>query len=119
MTGIPHQQIYGGFQADGADLARSSYTAARLQGLERDLHLSPSEYQVGLSVFFVGYVLGPIPSNLLLNYLGRPSSYIGLFGIAWGLVTLLTSQVKSYGSIAACRFVLGVVGKAEPSLLDH
>ncbi|KAF7118846.1 hypothetical protein CNMCM5793_008478 [Aspergillus hiratsukae] len=88
---------------------RSNYTAARLQGLERDLHLSSSEYQVGLSVFFVGYVLGPIPSNLLLNYLGRPSSYIGLFGISWGLVTLLTSQVKSYGSIAACRFILGVV----------
>ncbi|GAQ09820.1 uncharacterized transporter C1683.12 [Aspergillus lentulus] len=88
---------------------RSNYTAARLQGLERDLHLSGSEYQVGLSVFFVGYVLGPIPSNLLLNYLGRPSAYIGLFGVAWGLVTLLTSQVKGYGSLAACRFILGVV----------
>lgn len=88
---------------------RSNYTAARLQGLESDLHLSGSEYQVGLSVFFVGYVLGPIPSNLLLNYLGRPSAYIGLFGAAWGLVTLLTSQVKGYGSLAACKFILGVV----------
>jgi MFS family permease len=66
-------------------------------------------------VFFVGYVLGPIPSNLLLNYLGRPSAYIGVFGVAWGLVTLLTSQVKGYGSLAACRFILGVVGK--PSFL--
>lgn len=50
-----------------------------------------------------------VPSNLLLNFCGRPSWYLGFFVTAWGLVSLLTSQVKGYGSIVACRFILGVV----------
>lgn len=52
-----------------------------------------------------------VPSNLLLNYMGRPSLYLGFFVIAWGLVSTLTSQVKNYGGIVACRFLLGFVGK--------
>jgi hypothetical protein len=52
-----------------------------------------------------------VPSNLLLNYSGRPSWYLGFFVIAWGLVSALTSQVSTYGQIVACRFILGLVGK--------
>jgi MFS family permease len=50
-----------------------------------------------------------VPSNALLNFSGRPSWYIGFWVIAWGLVSCLTSQVKSYGDIVACRFILGFV----------
>jgi len=67
-----------------------------------------------------------VPSNLLLNYCGKPSWYIGFFVVAvskrisfsctwkanvlkWGLVSAVTSQVTSYGGIVACRFVLGLV----------
>lgn len=50
-----------------------------------------------------------VPSNLTLNYVGRPSLYLGFFIVAWGLVSLLTSQVTDYGSIVACRFILGLV----------
>lgn len=35
---------------------RNNYAAAKLQGLTEDLSLSPNEYQVGLSILFVGYV---------------------------------------------------------------
>jgi len=51
-----------------------------------------------------------VPSNLMLNYAGRPSWYIGFFVIAWGLVSACTSQVKSAGGLIACRFILGFVG---------
>ncbi|OAP60105.1 hypothetical protein AYL99_05107 [Fonsecaea erecta] len=88
---------------------RNNYAAARLQGLEADLGLHGDEYQTGLSILFVSYILAQVPSNLLLNHLGRPSLYLGFFVIAWGLVSALTSQVKSYGGIVACRFVLGLV----------
>jgi MFS family permease len=50
-----------------------------------------------------------VPSNLLLNYAGRPSLYLGFFTIAWGLVSACTSQVSTYGEIVACRFILGLV----------
>lgn len=88
---------------------RNNYAAAKLQGLEKDLGLVGSEYQVGLSILFVGYVLMQVPSNALLNFSGRPSWYLGFFVTAWGLVSCLTSQVKSYGDIVACRFILGLV----------
>ncbi|KIV82828.1 hypothetical protein PV11_04901 [Exophiala sideris] len=88
---------------------RNNYAAARLQGLEKDLHLKGDEYQVGLSILFVAYVLMQVPSNLLLNYCGRPSWYLGFFVIAWGLVSACTSQVSTYGQIVACRFILGLV----------
>jgi hypothetical protein len=62
-----------------ADPRRNNYAAARLQGLEQDLNMTPQQYQIGLSTLFVGYVLMQIPSNAMLNYAGRPSLYIGFF----------------------------------------
>lgn len=59
--------------------ASNNYAAARLQGLEDDLNMTPEQYQIGLSTLFVGYVLMQVPSNALLNYAGRPSLYIGFF----------------------------------------
>ncbi|PLB53833.1 permease of the major facilitator superfamily [Aspergillus steynii IBT 23096] len=88
---------------------RNNYAAAKLQGLEEDLNLNDQQYQTGLSILFVAYILMQVPSNLLLNYMGRPSLYLGFFTTAWGLVSTLTSQVKGYGGIVACRFILGLV----------
>ena len=50
-----------------------------------------------------------VPSNAMLNYSGKPSWYIGFWVTAWGLVSCLTSQVKNFGDIVACRFILGFV----------
>lgn len=50
-----------------------------------------------------------VPSNMLLNYIGKPSWYLGFWTVIWGLVSAVTSQVTGYGSIVACRFVLGLV----------
>ncbi|KAL1586108.1 hypothetical protein WHR41_04747 [Cladosporium halotolerans] len=88
---------------------RNNYAAARLQGLVEDLNLEGNQYQTGLSILFVGYVLMQVPSNAVMNYVGRPSIYIGFFTAAWGLVSLLTSQTTDFGSIVACRFILGIV----------
>ncbi|CAG9981053.1 unnamed protein product, partial [Clonostachys byssicola] len=88
---------------------RNNYAAARLQGLEEDLNLHGDQYQTGLSVFFVGYVLMQVPSNALLNYSGRPSLYLGFWIVAWGLVSALTCLVKSFAHIVVCRFILGFV----------
>lgn len=88
---------------------RNNYAAARLQGLEEDLNLNQSQYQTGLSILFVGYIIAQVPSNLVLNHLGRPSLYLGCFTILWGGVSALTSLVTNFGQIVACRFILGLV----------
>lgn len=45
---------------------RNNYAAARLQGLERDLNLTDTEYQTALSILFVGYVS---PLRLLKQFM--------------------------------------------------
>lgn len=100
----------------GADSCRNNYPAARLQGLQEDLNLTDSQYQTGLSILFVSYILMQVPSNMLLNYIGRPSLYLGFFTVMWGLVSALTCLVKSFSHIIACRFFLGLVGKTIISL---
>lgn len=92
-------------------LDSNNYAAAKLQGLTEDLNLTNTEYQTGLSILFVAYILMQVPSNLLLNYMGRPSLYLGFFVTAWGLVSAVTSQAKSFSGIVACRFFLGFVGR--------
>ncbi|RDW70904.1 uncharacterized protein DSM5745_08415 [Aspergillus mulundensis] len=88
---------------------RGNYGFARLQHLERDLHMSGSEFQAALSIFYVGYMLFGVPSNMLLNYFGRPSWHIGLAVVAWGTVTACTAAVNNFGGMMACRTLLGVV----------
>jgi MFS family permease len=56
-----------------------------------------------------GYIIAQVPSNILLNYMGRPSLYLGTATVCWGLVSTLTSQVRSYRGIVAARFFLGIV----------
>ncbi|KAL2810715.1 major facilitator superfamily domain-containing protein [Aspergillus granulosus] len=88
---------------------RSNYGSARLQNLEEDLNMSGSMYQAGFSVFYIGFILFQIPSNMLLNHFGRPSLHIGLAVLAWGIVTISTAAVHNYGGIIACRIALGCV----------
>ncbi|EXJ58418.1 hypothetical protein A1O7_05843 [Cladophialophora yegresii CBS 114405] len=86
---------------------RNNYAAARLQGLEEDLNLRGDQYQTGLSILFVSYIIAQVPSNLLLNHLGRPSLYLGFFVCAWGLVSALTCLVKNFAGIVVARLMLG------------
>ena len=49
-------------------LRSNNYAAARLQGLERDLHLTGDQYQVGLSILFVAYVSCPAACINFMTY---------------------------------------------------
>ncbi|CAI4215517.1 unnamed protein product [Parascedosporium putredinis] len=56
-------------------LDRNAIALARLNHLERDLNLSSAQYQTCVSILFVGYILGQIPSNMFLTRT-RPSRYM-------------------------------------------
>ncbi|KAJ7095779.1 MFS general substrate transporter [Mycena belliarum] len=87
---------------------RNGITTARLQGLEQDLGLSDLQYSVVLSILFASYCPAQVPSNMILNYVQRPSWYIGGCVIAWGLTSALTGVTKGYGGILACRIFIGL-----------
>ncbi|KAI0126110.1 pantothenate transporter liz1 [Xylariales sp. AK1849] len=93
-------------------LDRNNIAAAGLSGLEADIALEGDQFQTCVSILFVGYLLMQVPSNMLLNKLGRPSLYLPACMIIWGMISGATAGAKSFGGILACRFILGFVEAA-------
>jgi MFS transporter, ACS family, tartrate transporter len=75
--------------------------------LQRDLHLSDTAYGIGGGLFFLGYCLFEIPSNLLLERVGA-RLWIARIMIVWGLVSMATMFVTSVTTFYAARIVLGI-----------
>ncbi|KAF9075884.1 MFS general substrate transporter [Rhodocollybia butyracea] len=80
---------------------RNNAAAARLRGFETDLHLQGQEFATLLSILYVGYIIMQIPSNMFLNYIGKPSLYLPFCMMIWGFVGALLT-----------RFFLGFVEAA-------
>ncbi|KAI9735848.1 MAG: hypothetical protein M1834_001313 [Cirrosporium novae-zelandiae] len=89
-------------------LDRVNIGNAKLYGLESDLHLSASQYQLSVSLLFIPYLLSELPSNLVLKRL-RPSRWIAFIATSWGIIATLTGIVYSFGGLLTCRLLLGVV----------
>src|SRR3984885_11377076 len=71
-----------------------------------DLNLSEAAYGFGAGIFFVGYFLFEVPSNLLLEKIGARKT-MARIAILWGLTTIATMLVKSAISFYILRFLLG------------
>ena len=91
---------------------RTGIATARLGTLEEDLNLTGSDYQIALSILFAGYILFQVPSNMLMNKLGRPSTYLAVVMTIWGAISTCTAAVQGFGGLAAVRVLLGVVESA-------
>ncbi|KAL8369832.1 hypothetical protein RB595_000261 [Gaeumannomyces hyphopodioides] len=90
---------------------RNTIAQARLNGLEKDLGMTGNDFNVTVSILFVGYVLTQgilqIPSNMLITRI-RPSIYMSSWMIVWAVVSGCTGLVQNYGGMVACRFILGI-----------
>lgn len=73
-----------------------------------DLKLSNIEWNIVLSVFFVPYILLEVPSNMLLKKFKRPSVYLGILILTWGIVMTCMGVVRHFGDLLATRILLGV-----------
>ncbi|KAL4068003.1 major facilitator superfamily domain-containing protein [Scleroderma citrinum] len=87
---------------------RAAITSARLQGLQTDLHLTDVQYDTVIAILYASYCPAQIPSNMLLNYITRPSFYISTCVILWGITSALTGITKNFTDILACRIFLGL-----------
>lgn len=93
-------------------LDRNNIAAARLRGLQDDLNLKYSEYATCLSILYVGYILMQVPSNIFINRIQRPSLYIAVVMLVWGLVSTLSGVVHNFAGMVSIRFFLGFVEAA-------
>lgn len=74
--------------------------------MNRDLGLSPYAYGLGASIFFIGYFVFEVPSNLLLDKVGA-RLWITRIMISWGLTSAAMALVSGETSFLVVRFLLG------------
>jgi len=75
--------------------------------LEEELHFSGAVYGFGAGIFFIGYFLLEIPSNLALHRFGA-RVWMARIMVTWGLISGCTMLVQGEWSFYAVRFLLGV-----------
>ncbi|MFC4949669.1 MFS transporter [Pseudonocardia sp. GCM10023141] len=72
-----------------------------------DLGLSAAAYGLGAGLFFIGYFVFEVPSNVILHKVGA-RIWIARIMITWGIVASATAFVAGEISFYIVRFVLGV-----------
>ncbi|KAJ1982883.1 hypothetical protein H4R35_000009 [Dimargaris xerosporica] len=88
-------------------LDRINIGNARLFTLEEDMNLSPAQYSWGLSIFFVGYILFEVPSNLALRKFG-PARWLARIGVLWGGLSMCQAAVTNFAGFFILRFLFGM-----------
>ncbi|KGT95173.1 MFS transporter permease [Erwinia typographi] len=88
-----------------AYLDRINIGLAKLQ-MASDLSLSETAFGLGAGLFFVGYILFEVPSNLILQRVGA-KIWIARIMITWGLLSTATLLVQTPMQFYIIRFLLG------------
>ncbi|EGN94397.1 hypothetical protein SERLA73DRAFT_77799 [Serpula lacrymans var. lacrymans S7.3] len=91
---------------------RTNTSSARLQGFEQDLHLQGQQFSTIMSILFVGYIIMQVPSNMFLNWMGRPSIYLPACMSIWGVISILTGVTENFVGALLTRFFIGFVEAA-------
>ena len=89
-----------------AYIDRQNVSYAKLQ-MVGDLGLSEAAYGLGAALFFIGYCLFEIPSNLVLERVGARLWFARIMA-SWGVVTLLLAFTPNKTMFYVLRFLLGV-----------
>jgi MFS family permease len=88
-------------------LDRTAIGFAAPNGMNDDLALSAAQFGFASGVFFIGYILLEVPSNLALHRFGA-RKWLARIMVTWGIVALLFTWVQNFEQLVALRFLLGV-----------
>ncbi len=88
-----------------AYLDRVNVGFAKLQ-MSADLGFSDAVYGLGAGIFFIGYFLFEVPSNLVMHKVGA-RLWIARIMLTWGCVSAATAFVTTPAMFYAARFALG------------
>ena len=86
-------------------LDRINVGFARLQMLD-DLHMDEAAYGFGAGIFYIGYLLFEIPSNLIMSRVGA-RRWIGRILISWGVISVAMMFARGALSFYLLRISLG------------
>lgn len=86
------------------DRINVGFAALTMRG---DLHMSATEFGFASGIFFWGYFIFEVPSNIIMEKVGA-RIWIARIMISWGLLAMATAFVTGATSFAVLRFLLGV-----------
>lgn len=89
-----------------AFLDRVNIGFAQVQ-MKHDLGYSDAIYGVAAGIFFIGYVLFEVPSNMLLHRIGAKKTFARIM-ICWGIVSVAMAYATTPAMLYTMRFLLGV-----------
>lgn len=89
-----------------AFLDRINVSYAQLQ-MKVDLGFSDAIYGLGAGIFFLGYLLFEVPSNILLERIGARLTLLRIM-VLWGLTSAATMFVSTPMQFYVARFMLGI-----------
>lgn len=85
---------------------RSNISFAALT-MNEDLGMTAYTYGWVAGIFFVGYILFGVPSNIILGRWGA-KKWLSLLILSFGLISAATAAVTNVPQLVACRFLLGM-----------
>ncbi|RUM03969.1 MFS transporter [Rhizobium chutanense] len=89
-----------------AYLDRVNVGFAKLQ-MSSELGLSEAAYGIGAGIFFIGYFLFEVPSNVIMNKVGA-RVWIARIMVTWGIISAAFMFTSSETVFYVLRFLLGV-----------
>ncbi|WP_415856538.1 MFS transporter [Sinomonas sp. G460-2] len=88
-------------------LDRTAISFAGPNGMNHDIALSAAQFGFASGVFFIGYILLEVPSNLALHKFGA-RRWLARIMVSWGIVAALFTWVPNAEGLYILRFALGV-----------
>jgi MFS family permease len=89
-----------------AYLDRVNVGFAKLQ-MQKELAFSETVYGLGAGIFFLGYVLFEVPSNIILHKVGA-RLWLARVMLTWAVISAVTAFVSTPTAFYVMRFLLGV-----------
>jgi MFS family permease len=89
-----------------ASLDRVNVGFAKLQ-MQKELAFSETVYGLGAGIFFLGYVLFEVPSNIILHKVGA-RLWLARVMLTWAVISAVTAFVSTPTAFYVMRFLLGV-----------
>ncbi|KAJ8488534.1 hypothetical protein ONZ45_g13922 [Pleurotus djamor] len=87
---------------------RINLGVARTAGMGEDLKLTVgARYSIVTCLYFIPYILGQLPGNLVLRRLGA-RNWLAFCVVSWGAVQLGMGFVPTWGYLILCRILLGL-----------
>ncbi|KAJ3413254.1 hypothetical protein HDV05_008240 [Chytridiales sp. JEL 0842] len=87
---------------------KGNISFAALGGIKEDTGTTDgAAFNVAIAMFFVGYIIANLPSNLILQRL-NPRIWVSFIGFMWGLAVVMIGFAKSKEVLFVGRFLLGI-----------